>query len=297
MGDKDKTEKLLEDYNDIFADIINVLLFGGKREVEEDELIPVTARSQYKADSGKLHEMERDVAKQWLKHHVQLVVYGLENQTAIEADIPFRIMGYDGQSYRSQLLGNNKSRVPVITLVLYFGEKRWDKPLSIKEILNIPDELEPYVNDYKINLFEIAYLSEDQVNMFQSDFRVVADFFVQQRKNEDYQPSTQVIKHVDAVLKLLSTFTGDDRFAQILDDGKEGVHTMCDVMEKAVNKGLEKGLEEGLERGLERGLEKGRAEERIATLVNVLRKGMPDDQVENYFQPTPEELAEARAQL
>ena len=30
MGEKDISEKMLADYNDVFADIINVLLFNGK---------------------------------------------------------------------------------------------------------------------------------------------------------------------------------------------------------------------------------------------------------------------------
>ena len=30
MGEKDITEKILADYNDVFADIVNVLLFGEK---------------------------------------------------------------------------------------------------------------------------------------------------------------------------------------------------------------------------------------------------------------------------
>jgi len=33
MGQKDITEKVLEDYNDVFADIINGLLFGGEQEI------------------------------------------------------------------------------------------------------------------------------------------------------------------------------------------------------------------------------------------------------------------------
>lgn len=37
MGEKDITEKLLEDYNDVFADIVNVLLFHGKKVVQEEE--------------------------------------------------------------------------------------------------------------------------------------------------------------------------------------------------------------------------------------------------------------------
>ena len=35
MGEKDITEKILADYNDVFADIVNVLLFGGKTIVDE----------------------------------------------------------------------------------------------------------------------------------------------------------------------------------------------------------------------------------------------------------------------
>ena len=37
-GNKDLTEKILEDYNDVFADIVNVLLFNGERRVKESEL-------------------------------------------------------------------------------------------------------------------------------------------------------------------------------------------------------------------------------------------------------------------
>ena len=38
MGEKDITEKLLEDYPDLFADIFNVLLFDGEKLIKEDEL-------------------------------------------------------------------------------------------------------------------------------------------------------------------------------------------------------------------------------------------------------------------
>ena len=62
MAEKDMTEKTLEDYDDVFADIVNVLLFNGQRHITEKDLSSETARSIYKAD-GKLHEQERDVAK------------------------------------------------------------------------------------------------------------------------------------------------------------------------------------------------------------------------------------------
>ena len=44
---------------------------------------------------------------------------------------------------------------------------------------DIPKELDKYVNDYEIHVFEIAFLDKEEVDLFQSDFRVVADYFVQ----------------------------------------------------------------------------------------------------------------------
>lgn len=38
MGQKDITEKHLQEYNDVFADIVNVLLFDGVKVVEPNNL-------------------------------------------------------------------------------------------------------------------------------------------------------------------------------------------------------------------------------------------------------------------
>ncbi|MGN0298284.1 MAG: Rpn family recombination-promoting nuclease/putative transposase, partial [Lachnospiraceae bacterium] len=78
--------------------------------------------------------------------------------------MPLRIIGYDGAAYRTQLLeGQQKEKFPVLTIVLYFGyDKHWDKPLNLVDCLHIPDELKPFISDYKIHLFEIAYLEDWQ---------------------------------------------------------------------------------------------------------------------------------------
>ena len=39
MAEKDITEKVLEAYNDVFADIVNVLLFNGKEILKAEELV------------------------------------------------------------------------------------------------------------------------------------------------------------------------------------------------------------------------------------------------------------------
>ena len=50
MGEKDITEKLLEDYNDVFADIVNVLLFDGESVILPEELETGMSRSAYKTE-------------------------------------------------------------------------------------------------------------------------------------------------------------------------------------------------------------------------------------------------------
>ena len=54
----DSNQKVLANYNDVFADIMNVLLYNGKHIIREQNLEDSKDRSQYKAE-GLLHEQER----------------------------------------------------------------------------------------------------------------------------------------------------------------------------------------------------------------------------------------------
>ena len=130
MGAKDVVEKTLEEYNDVFADIVNVLLFHGQRIIKEDELDDALPRSHYKADST-IHELERDTAKFWKNGQIRISLIGLENQTRTDADMPLRIIAYDGIAYRKQLLHSSKQRFLVITLVLYFRGEAMDDTYKI----------------------------------------------------------------------------------------------------------------------------------------------------------------------
>ena len=121
MGEKDMSEKILEDYNDEFSDIVNVHLFHGQELIAPSALESISVHSQYKGEDAKLHEQERDVAKKRKRYNVQLAIIGIENQTAVEKKMPFRLIGYDGASYKSQLQANAASIAQVVSIVLYFG--------------------------------------------------------------------------------------------------------------------------------------------------------------------------------
>jgi len=267
MAGKDIAEKTLEAYHDVFADIINVLLFNGEPYVKENELEEESPHSSYKAD-GKLHAQERDVAKYWRKGLVRIALYGLENQTEIDRDMPLRLFSYDGAAYRGQLLadkelkkktGKAASRYPVVTLVLYFGyQKHWKTPRTLYDCLDIPEKIKPYVNDYHMNLYEIAYLDDEQINMFTSDFRIVADYFVQMRKNRNYVAPEATIKHVHELLQLMSVMTRDNRFEEVYSPDMERRRmTMCEVLDRVEDRGIQKGIQRGMQKGIQKGMQKG----------------------------------------
>ena len=46
MAEKDTAEKILADYNDVFADIVNVLLFQGERMISPNQLQSVNVHTQ-----------------------------------------------------------------------------------------------------------------------------------------------------------------------------------------------------------------------------------------------------------
>jgi len=73
-------------------------LFKGKEVIKPEALQDADTKSQYKF-ADKIREEERDVAKFCKQGNVRIAFYGLENQTAIDKDMPLRVIGYDGAVY------------------------------------------------------------------------------------------------------------------------------------------------------------------------------------------------------
>ena len=263
MGQKDITQKnfeaYFEAYNDVFSDIVNGTLFDGREVIKPEALVDAMAKSQYKADDNVIHEQERDVAKYWTDKncYIRLALLGVENKLAIDMDMPLRVIGYDGSSYRDEMNQDEivtdeetgkkhkirHKRYPVVTIVLYFGKVPWKKPLSLYDVLEISDDLKPFVNDYKINLIDVPRLTGEQVEKFTSDFQIIADYFVQLSKNKDYVPKDKIIRHTDSFLKLMSVLTQDNKYVEMgrkIFHEMEGIN-MCKVLDKAEARGEARG--------------------------------------------------------
>ena len=341
MGEKDFREKKFEDFNDVFADIINVLLFQGQQQVDENDLEPAgMLRSGYKIED-QFAEQERDVKKYWKHGQIRLAVYGLENQTNEDPDFIFRDFAYDGAEYRDQLRRraeirrqNTKSLknaadpskvklvplpeyYPVITLILYFADRHWNSSLHLKDHLRIPEGLEKYVSDYEAHLFEIAYLTDEQVKQFRSDFRYVAEYFVASRKRKEglkpeFSITVEHLKHVEEFIELMNAITNSDRFSVLPKLMKErGGDTMMTILfDEAEARGEKRGISIGEARGEKRGISIGEArgekrgiaigeargqkravdQERKRTAIDMLKDGEPLAKITKYSMLSEKEV-------
>ena len=95
-------------------------------------------------------------------------VYWRQNETF--ADL-FNAYLYNGEqvikSEELEELDTDKF-LPVITLVLYYGEKDWDGPKSLYDMLVIPDRIKSFVGNYPINIIQMKdshLLFHNQYNM------------------------------------------------------------------------------------------------------------------------------------
>lgn len=287
MGEKDLAGKRLEDYNDVFADIYNVLVFR-ERRLEENRLHSGQKSSVYKSDGDRLREQHRDTLKEYVDESRYVIAsYGIENQSGHTKHMPVRVMGYDYGSYRAQMDHREKLH-PVLTIVLNFTDRRWEENAkSIYGSMEIPEYMKGYVQDYRILVFDIAFLTDETIEQFGSDFKAVARFFKNKRLKQQAGDDMMELKHPEAVVELLSAFTQDKRYEnavpkiqRIREEGRR--ITMCEVLQGYIDQGVEQGIKQGIEQAnlsvIHRMNEYGDSLEKIAIIVN-----MPKERVQEIL--------------
>ena len=207
MGEKDILEKKLLMFNDVFADFVNGIMFDGKDIVKEDELVDLSGWSHYKGDDSKHRFQDRDVVKLWKKERVVISLIGIENQDIPDKNMVFRVLSYDGASYRSQLVeeesrkrkknasidGELQDIFPVITFVIYYGEEEWRHETTLHKRLNLDSELKHYVSDYSINLIDLKKLSEDDIPPLANFCKIIYN---------NYRNVTKLLKHLGGTMRI-----------------------------------------------------------------------------------------------
>ena len=290
LGEKDILEKKLLMFNDVFADFVNGIMFDGKEVVKEDELVDLSGWSHYKGDDSKHRFQDRDVVKLWKKENVVISLIGIENQDVPDEDMVFRVISYDGASYRTQLVEKERKKrnkkgysadkvgekpdiFPVITFVIYYGEEEWKHETSLHKRLNLDSELKSYVSDYSINLIDLKKLSEDDINKFKKDFKLIADYMV---KGSRHKADLIDLNHPEEVSELILRLTGEELPFPI--ESEEGGKNM----EKFFEPMFERAEARGVEKGMEKGVVKG--ESCLARLISLLMSEGKNDKIKDVVE-------------
>ena len=282
---KDTAKKKLEEYNDVYADIFNGLLFEGEKVLREEYLLSLPTESFTRNMDGSLRQGNRDIRKADGRGGRYRLILGEENQEKRENTMPQRIMGYEYAAYEEQirtLTDKNKTEgipavtkrihddqklAPVITIVLYWGDEEWTRPLHLHDMLEFPSDIEkqikPFVADYPVNLIQMTRLSAEVRERFTSDFEILADYFAMKNEPEKLKEfmknKRKVIRHTEEFLDVMNTITGDKRYQQIEKQligkiDKEEV-TMCTLLDLCENTGIEKGIQVGIQTGIKTGIQ------------------------------------------
>lgn len=242
-------EKRLEEYNDVFADIFDNLLFDGRKVIDEKQLEARPTESFARMEDGSLRQGNRDILKFHGKQGCYRLLCGIENQTGIDNTMPQRVMGYDYAAYEEQVrkicsqnekagnkayakrIHDDQRLVPVVTAVLYYDTKNeWKHPLCLHDMLEFPKELEdiikPYVADYLA-----CKNSPEELKKFMEE-------------------NDQKIRHPEEFLDVMSEVAGDKRYQKIkeklVNRAEEEEINMCWIAEEFENRGISQGVTQGI---------------------------------------------------
>ena len=280
------TKEFISD-NEVFADVVNFLVFDGEKVVMPDSLVEMDSTSvivPYGTDnSGTPVQKERDVVKNVtckMFSDMVFAIVGIENQTNIHYAMPVRNMLYDALTYTGQVEKANKSYrkekvklsgeeflshfrkedklIPVITLVINFSPDKWDAPVTLYEMIDFKSErLKKFVSDYHINVIEPATLTKEQLKKFTTGFREVMECI---KYSEDMLAMQQALSENERFKNLDRKTSNVMRYCSKLKidfDSEEEVLDMCKAFEDYKKLGKSEGFEEGVEEGIAIGENKG----------------------------------------
>lgn len=135
----------------------------------------------------------------------------------------------DNNEFLSGLLKTDKLK-PIITVVIYFGSKKWDAPRSLHEMLDADEETLKLVDNYHYHLIVPKEIKD--FSQFKTDLKYV----LQVLKNADNEAAIkdmlmneESLKNIDlSAAKLLEEVTGIKLSSYINEEG--GVN-MCKAWE------------------------------------------------------------------
>ena len=289
MGRADDITKEYVRRSCIFADLFNFFLYNEEEVIKPEHLkeMDITEIALPFGNGKDLSIQKlRDVLKilQVMEdNEVIYVLLGTELQTDIHYAMPPRNMLYDAIKYVEQIStiarGHKEKRdisgdaflsgfektdklIPIITLVVHFGSKKWDGPVTLHEMFTIKNaELLKYIPDYKINLISPESMSEDDFEKFHTEFRKVMKFIKYSENKKALQDMLKEDKSFETVSRDTANVINAVTHSGLKIPENEEVVNMCkaieDIRTEGYNEGRDKGYNEGRNEGYNEGRDEG----------------------------------------
>ena len=324
MGKKDVISKIYLGAADRIADLLNNELFEGGSAVAASDIMELdSAATSILKDEDNIVNV-RVVAKDLVRKvrfGIQVMLFAIEEQSDIHYAMPLKMLNGDAALYDKQWNGIRREHqkkkdlsgaeyisgfgredclVPVFSVVLYFGEKEWDGPLCLKEMMKLstlPEEVREKIADYPIHLIDVRRYPHAE--RFRTDLKLVFGFL--QRASEP----EELTEFIEENTKEFSSLTEDayDMIASMSKTGelkelKKDVgqedYNMCKAIDMMVAESREKGIKLGEERGEARGIRLGEAQgiETDRSIFRLYKKGYKQNEIAEALKISLERVKE-----
>ena len=306
MGQKDLYQSDFYEDKGRFADVFNGVLFDGRMVMKPEEVETVDSVITHLSETETGKKVIADKICKWCGRYVSVVV--LENQSYVDYRMVLRIMEAEVMNYekqrREQYQQNKKQGyeyrndeylskmrkdqklIPVITLVLYLGkDKLWDGARSLYEMLEMDEQVKPFVNDFKLNLFD--YHDSTDFSRFQTENRLLFEMLSCQKDKEKmkevlrrhFADSMVDKESAKAILGIINEKVNLETIMK-KDEHDREVYDMCQAFEDYKEEGRTEGRIEGRIEGREEACEKIIS---IMKELNVAAEIIREKLMEKYF--------------
>ena len=280
MGKKDITLKDYFSDRRRYADLLNGGIFDGQQMIKAEELRD-TDTVQSKSDSHAVLERINDIAMKQTKGGSIFAVWVVANQENIDYSMPVRVMLQEALAYDKQIkkikrvnqhdevfadsgeflsgIKKEDRLYPVITLVVYWGEEKWQGAKSLHDMISFgkdkafADMLKTLVPEYPLHFLNLSEV-HDYCN-FHSEIKMLFELY--DRRNDKaefykYLKSNEECRKIDeetvwALGKMLNISTEKLKNRTIPEEG--GRSDMCRAIEELIEDGRAEGKTAGILEG------------------------------------------------
>ncbi|MBQ7933622.1 MAG: Rpn family recombination-promoting nuclease/putative transposase [Lachnospiraceae bacterium] len=239
-----------------FADMFNAVLFQGNQIVKPEQLEDVDKEinAPWIQDGTRVI---RDNIQKWHQDTLYTILV-IENQEMIDYHMVIRVMLAEALEYHRQwkelskrhkqdkdLIGGHEfisgmkkedRFTPVVTLVVYLGEDKWDASRDLWGMLQMNEKMKHLVNNYQLKIFD--YHDIDDFSNFHSELKQLFQFMRYSSNEHDLKKliaeHSEEYYNVDIdTIHMITTLTNASDIVEqfFIDEGKAD-RDMCKGLEE-----------------------------------------------------------------